>query len=55
MLPLKSHPQSLLLRVLFTDYDSVYTLGKKKQKIIDNDMDWTRGGVVKLKGEGYTK
>ncbi|XP_065904004.1 PR domain zinc finger protein 10-like isoform X3 [Dysidea avara] len=31
------------------DCDSVYTPVKKKQKIMDNDMDWTRGGVVKLK------
>ena len=31
----------------------MYTPVKKKQKIIDDDMDWTRGGVVKLKGEVY--
>jgi len=30
----------------------MYTPVKKKQKIIDNDMDWTEGRVVKLKGEG---
>ena len=28
----------------------MYAPVKKKQKIIDNDMDWTRG-IVKLKGE----